>query len=219
MAVVPPNIAQGKLEMLELVGVEVVKADEGIEKAKKMGDEPGCLNLFQYGNQDNPDGYYHFLAPNLWTQMGGMLDVLSVGMGTTGTIQGLSRYLRERKAKTIVLGNIVAPGDSIAGVRTDAKLEEIRFDFGPLVDATEHVTRDDAMTSSILLARNGIYGGPSTGFTYAGLLQNLRRLEKGGKLDGLRRKSGEKVNAVFISFDTPDPYLRDYQPYIKRTAM
>ncbi|MCL4404121.1 pyridoxal-phosphate dependent enzyme [Patescibacteria group bacterium] len=217
VAVVPPNIAEGKLEMLELVGAEVLKMENGIEKAKELGSAPGCLNLFQYGNNDNPGGYYHFLAPNLWAQAERDIAILSVGMGTTGTIQGLSRYLREQKARTLVLGNIVAPGENIPGVRTDAKLQEVQFDFGPLVDATEHVTRDEAMLASLRLVAAGVYGGPSTGFTYAGLLKHLGILAKEDRLDALR--NGQKrIRAVFISFDTPDPYGRDYRSYSNKRA-
>lgn len=217
VAVVPPTIAEGKAEMLELVGAEVLKAENGIEKAKELGSAPGCLNLFQYGNSDNPDGYYHFLAPNLWEQTEGDIASLSVGMGTTGTIQGLSRYLREQKARTLVLGNIVALDDSIPGVRDDKKLLEVKFDFGPLVDATEHVSRDEAMLASLRLLRAGIYGGPSTGFTYVGLLKHLDALARSERLDSLRNAAG-RVRTVFISFDTPDPYTRDYRPYFKRAA-
>ncbi len=216
IAIVPPNIAPGKLQLLEFIGVLVQTAENGIEMAKKIGEQPGYLNLFQYGNQANPDGYYHFLAPNLWHQTGGKMTVLSIGMGTTGTIQGLSRYLREQHARTLVLGAIVNPGESIAGVRTDAKLKEIAFNWGPLVDDTEHVGMDDAMMSSLNLSRFGILGGPSSGFTFRALIQFLERRKQEGTLDALRNADGQ-VEAVFLCFDPPQPYMSDY-PKIKRAA-
>ena len=213
IAIVPPNIARGKLSLLKFYGVEVVVADNGIALAKQMGSQPGRLNLWQYGNGDNPNGYYQFLAANIWEQTARQMTVFAAGLGTTGTIQGIARYLREQKAKTLVLGVITASGETIPGVRTDERLKEVDFDWRDLVDDTEHVGKDTAMRSSLGLSRIGIAAGPSSGFALAGLRQFLDRRRAAGTLDQLRNDAG-KVEAVFVCFDTPLPYLEDFDHYI-----
>lgn len=216
IAVVPPNIAEGKRELLRFYGVEVMPSEDGIGLAEAMGERPGYLNLFQYGNNSNPAGYYKFLAPSIFEQMEGKISIVAAGLGTTGTIQGISEYLREKKVSTLVLGVITAVGETIPGVRTDEKLKEIKFDWGKLVDETERVGKDDAMRSSLALSRAGILAGPSSGFVLAGLLKFLRRQQRAGSLDTLRNGDG-KVEVVFICFDPPHPYIRDYQDYYDET--
>ena len=216
IAVVPPNIAEGKRELLRFYGVEVMPSEDGIEMAKAMGERPGFLNLFQYGNDSNPAGYYRFLAPTIFEQMAGKISIVAAGLGTTGTIQGISEYLREKNVGTLVLGVITAAGESIPGVRTDEKLKEIKFDWGKLVDETERVGKDDAMRSSLALCRAGILAGPSSGFVLAGLMKFLRRQQHAGSLDTLRDGDGI-VEAVFICFDPPHPYIHDYHDYYDET--
>ncbi len=213
IAIVPPNIAKGKLALLKFYGVEVVKADNGIALAKQMGNQPGRLNLWQYGNGDNPNGYYQFLAANIWEQTAHRMTVFAAGLGTTGTIQGVARYLREQKAQTLVLGVITAPGETIPGVRTDERLQEVQFDWREFLDDTEHVGKDKAIRLSLELSRTGIAAGPSSGFALAGLHQFLARRQAAGTLDQLRNATG-KVEAVFVCFDTPLPYLEDFDHYI-----
>lgn len=212
VAIVPPNIARGKKRLLEVFGATVIVDGRGIEKAKELGAQDGYRHLWQYGNYDNPAGYEKFLAPELWELTDGKMSLFAAGLGTTGTIQGVANHLRKIGAATKTLGIITAPGETISGVRTVARLEEVSFDWQKAVDFKIYVGKDDAMVLSLALSRAGLIAGPSSGFALAGLLRFIAERSGEGALDALRNADGE-VDAVFVCFDTPFVYLDDYVPY------
>ncbi len=210
VAIVPPNIAAGKKKLLEVLGLEVIVDSNGIEKAKELNSQDE-INLWQYGNSDNPAGYEEFLAPELWELSEGKISLFVAGLGTTGTMQGVANYLKKLKAPTKTLGVITSPGEIVPGVRTDERLKEVSFDWKDSVDFTTYVGKDDSMVLSLALSRMGLLAGPSSGFALAGLLQFIA--ENKTKLDDLRNADGE-VDTMFICFDTLLPYLDDYLPYV-----
>ncbi|MDO8486473.1 MAG: pyridoxal-phosphate dependent enzyme [Candidatus Staskawiczbacteria bacterium] len=210
--IVPYDIAPGKLEMLRLIGaqIEPCKTD-GIEKAKEIGNQKGFFNLNQYWNEANPDAIEKWLAPQIWEQTQGKLTVFCSGLGTTGTILGVERFLEKKEAKTSIVGVKLAPDHAIPGVRTSKKLEEISFDWWSEIDYQIEVKTKESYKKSLELCRVGLIAGPSSGFVLAGLIKFLKSqcTQRNNKLDNFRNKNNEVV-AVFICADTPFPYLDKY---------
>ena len=116
VAVVPWDIAPGKLELLRLCGVEprLVKdgPDEpsGISQARENGREPGWFNPGQYENESNPRAFESWVAPEIWAQTDGKLTVFATGLGTTGTLMGASRGFPRKNPRVTLVGVICAPG-------------------------------------------------------------------------------------------------------------
>lgn len=150
--------------------------------------------LNQFANPDNPLAHYRTTGPELWEQTGGTLTHFVCSMGTTGTIMGVSRYLKERNPEVQIVGLQPEDGASIAGIRRwppeylpsifDASRVDRVLDIGQR-EAEEHMRR--------LAREEGILAGVSSG----------------GALAGALRVAAEVENAViaFIVCDRGDRYL------------
>ncbi len=217
-AIVPWDIAPGKLELLRLAGAEPMlhkgEAGEpgGIEKARIMGNDPALFNPGQYENEANPNAIEQWIAPQIWKQLQGTLTVFCAGLGTTGTVLGASRFLKKQNKNIAVVGSIVAPGSAIPGVRTAERLKEIKLDWQGAVDYQVEVKTKDSFKKSLELCRAGIMAGPSSGFALAGLLSFLEQ-QPAQSLDALRNANGDVV-AAFVCPDTPLPYLDKYSTHL-----
>ena len=220
IAMVPWDVASGKLELLRLSGVsphlqkDSPDGPSGIELARRLGSEPGQFNPGQYDNEANPSAYEKWVAPELWEQTKYKLTVLAVGVGTAGTLVGASRYFRRQPQAVSLLGVICQPGGAVPGVRTEAKLQEIGFNWRDAADCIVEAGTKESFKYSLELCRAGLMAGPSSGFTLAGLLRYLREKKEEGGLDRLRNKDSE-VRAVFICADTPLPYLDKYSTHLE----
>jgi len=218
-AMVPWDIAPGKLDLLRLCGVEprlirgAADAPSGIAQAREAGRQPGWLNLGQYENPANPAAAEKWLAPEIWKQTDGKMSVFATGLGTTGTLVGVSRYLRGRKAPAKVVGVICDPHSAVPGVRSAATLREIAFPWREAADAIVEAGTRESFKKSLELCRIGLMGGPSSGFALVGLQRFLETEAAVGRLDALRNGDGE-VLAVFVCADTPLPYLDKYSTHL-----
>lgn len=219
-AFVPFDIAPGKLELLRIGGVlpqmtrSAPGAVSGIAEARRIGGQTGYFSPSQYENEANPDAYERWLAPEIWEQTGGNLTVFAAGLGTTGTLVGCSRYFRGREAKVTIVGCICAPNESVPGVRSRERLEEIEFDWEKAADAIVEVGTKESFRLSLRLCQSGLMAGPSSGFALAGLFRALQKAKTEGRIDALRNNDGE-VTAVFICPDTPLPYLDKYSTHLE----
>lgn len=216
-AIASPDVSEGKLALLRLAGVEVelVKGsicpdpndpDGAIAIARRAGGEAGKVNLGQYDNDTNPAAHEQITGPQLHKQLGNTIGLFCAGLGTTGTLLGVSRYLQHRLSGLRVGGVVRAANNLVPGVRTINGLSEVSFEWRdvltePLVEVGEH----ESYEASLALIRAGLPVGPSAGFAYAGLLRHLKRLVQTGEIEQLRGK-----HAVFIAPDSPFPYLDDY---------
>lgn len=213
--IVPYDIAPGKLEMLRIAGAKVIfckgqpEEMSGIDLAKKMGEEDGFLNLNQYQNNANPDAFEKWIAPQIWEQTEGTMSIFCAGLGTTGTIVGMSEYLRKIVAKVYIIGVNLPENNAIPGVRTLKKLEEISFPWDKKIYRRIEAGTKESFEKSLALCRAGLIAGPSSGFALAGLLKFLNEKQNLADLDSFRNKDGNIV-AVFICPDTPFPYLDKY---------
>jgi len=219
IAVLPWDIAPGKLELLRVAGVEpVLKRDDpqgtsGITDAREMGARSGFFNAGQYGNEANPASCEKWVAPQIWEQTKGKITVFAAGLGTTGTLVGASRYFKQNKRNVSIVGGICRPGEAVPGVRSLARLREIEFDWKGAADSIVEVGTVESFKRSMQLCRAGIVAGPSSGFALVALQRFLEEKKKDSTLDQLRNADGEVI-AVFICSDTPFAYLDKYSTHL-----
>jgi cysteine synthase len=208
-AIVPIDIAPGKLELLRLAGADVrFAASEkgGVAMARRAGSRPGFFNLDQYSNSANVKAHAQWTASQVWQQTAGKLTLYAAGLGTTGTALGAVRYFHEHGHKVTVVGVYVLPNSAVPGVRSVERLQEISFDWETGVPHRVGAATRESYKKSLDLCRMGLLAGPSSGFALAGL---LRFLGEHHDLDRFRNSDGEVV-AAFICSDTPFPYLDKY---------
>ena len=112
--VMPDKMSREKIALLRAFGAEIVVCPTEVEPedprsyysvSHRMAEEtPGAFNPNQYANPANPQAHYDSTGPEIWEQLGDELDVLVVGVGTGGTVTGISRYLKERKPDLQIVG-------------------------------------------------------------------------------------------------------------------
>ena len=218
-ALVPWDIAPGKLDMLRLIGADPrlqrdsADGPSGIEMARNRGNDKGHFNPGQYHNEANPRAFEKWVAPQIWDQTRGKLTVVAAGLGTAGTFVGLSRYFRGRSHNVTMVGAICKPDNAVPGVRSEARLREIGFPWREAADFVIEVGTKESFKQSLRLCRSGLIAGPSSGFILAGLLDFFEQQAQDSGLDRLRNEEGE-VYATFICGDTPFPYLDKYSTHL-----
>jgi cysteine synthase B len=134
--------------------------------------------LDQFSNPDNPLAHYRTTGPEIWEQTGGRITHFVSAMGTTGTIMGVSRYLKERNPGIQVIGLQPREGASIPGIRRwpEAYLPKI-YD-ARRVDRVLDIGQDEAeQTMRALAAREGIFCGVSSGGAIAAALKLSEQVE------------------------------------------
>ena len=198
--VMPENQSVERRQTMRAFGAELVLTprDGGMELARdvaeKMRDEGKGIILDQFGNPDNPLAHYEGTGPEIWRDTEGRVTHFVSSMGTTGTIMGTSRYLKEMNPAIEIVGCQPEEGSQIAGIRKwpEAYLPKI-YDRTH-VDRIEYVSQADAEAMTRRLAvEEGIFAGISSGGALAVALRLAERLE----------------NAVIVSIvcDRGDRYL------------
>lgn len=197
--VIPDKMSREKISNLKAMGAEVVITRSDVGKghpeyyqdlAKRIADEtPNSYFINQFGNPDNPLAHETQTGPEIWQQMDHDLDAMVVGVGSSGTITGLSRYFAEVAPDLeLVLadpeGSILADYIATGKVREDAGgwlVEGIGEDFLPTISDFSRVAkayaisdRESFLTARELLSREGLLGGSSTGTLMAAALKYCR---------------------------------------------
>ncbi len=134
--------------------------------------------LDQFANQDNPEAHYASTGPEIWQQTGGTISHFVCSMGTTGTIMGVSRYLKEMNRAIQLVGLQPQEGASIPGIRRwpEAYLPKI-FD-STRVDRVIDIQQQEAEECTRLMAsKEGIFCGVSSGGSIAGALRLSKEVE------------------------------------------
>ena len=180
----PANMSEERRAVMRAFGAEIVSVSEseGMEGARdlaeKMGKDGEGYLLNQFANPDNPRAHYETTGPEIWRDTQGGVTHFVSSMGTTGTIMGVSRYLKEQNPNVEIVGVQPAGESKIPGIRRwpQAYLPKI---FNPeRVDTTLDVDANDAETTMRrLAAEEGIFGGPSSGGALWAALQLNQRLE------------------------------------------
>jgi cysteine synthase B len=133
--------------------------------------------LDQFSNLDNPEAHYTGTGPEIWQQTQGTVTHFVSSMGTTGTIMGVSRYLKEQNPDVCIVGLQPQEGSQIPGIRRwpEAYLPKI-FERSR-VDEVIDISQEDAENTMRALAREeGIFCGVSSGGSVAGALQLAQRV-------------------------------------------
>ncbi len=185
LLVMPETMSEERRASMKAYGAELilVSAEEGMEGARdlatKMAEEGKGLLLDQFANVDNPEAHYLTTGPEIWQQTKGEITHFVSAMGTTGTIMGTARYLKEKNADITIVG--VQPKgdeDSIPGIRRwPVEYLPSIFD-NSRVDKELDVTQQQAETTMRDLASSeGIFAGVSSGGAVAAALQLSQQLE------------------------------------------
>ncbi|WP_310596705.1 cysteine synthase CysM [Aeromonas aquatica] len=182
--IMPSTMSQERRDAMLAYGAELVLVDDGMEGARDlalaMQARGEGLVLDQFNNPANPDAHYLSTGPEIWHQSEGAITHFVSAMGTTGTIMGVSRYLKEQNPAIEVIGLQPAEGSQIPGIRRwpAAYLPGI---FEPArVDRVLDVTLDESLAMMRRLAREeGICCGVSSGGAVAGALRVAAELEQG----------------------------------------
>ncbi len=182
--IMPNTMSQERRDAMLAYGAELVLVEGGMEAARDlalaMQARGEGLVLDQFNNPANPDAHYLSTGPEIWRQSEGAVTHFVSAMGTTGTIMGVSRYLKEQNPAVQVIGLQPAEGSQIPGIRRwpAAYLPAI---FEPArVDRVLDVTQQEALVMMRRLAREeGICCGVSSGGAVAGALRVAAEIKQG----------------------------------------
>ncbi|MEJ6656670.1 MAG: cysteine synthase CysM [Pseudomonas sp.] len=176
--IMPENSSDERKWAMSAYGAELilVSKEEGMEGARdlaeKMQREGKGKLLDQFGNLDNPEAHYRTTGPEIWRDTGGRVTHFVSSMGTTGTIMGVSRYLKEQNPDIQIIGLQPTEGAAIPGIRRwpQAYLPSI-FD-AKRVDKIVDMSQEEAEVTMRRLAREeGIFCGVSSGGAVAAALR------------------------------------------------
>ena len=196
----PENLSEERRQSMAAYGAKIVLTPKagGMEYARDLAEQmqkngEGII-LDQFGNPDNPLAHYESTGPELWQQTEGRITHFVSAMGTTGTIMGVSRYLKEKNPEIQVIGAQPEEGSQIPGIRKwpEAYLPKI-YDAAR-VDQLEYVSQAAAEQMARRLAiEEGIFCGISA----AGACEVALRISQ----------TVENATIVFIVCDRGDRYL------------
>ncbi len=198
--VMPEDLSVERAQTMKAFGAELVLTPRsgGMEyardlAAKMVGQGKGVL-LDQFANPDNPRSHYETTGPELWQQTQGRITHFVSAMGTTGTITGVSRFLKEQDPRIRVIGAQPADGARIPGIRKWPEAYQPKIYDAAAVDELVEVSQDEAEEMARRLAREeGIFGGTSSGGA-AWVAQRVAARER-------------DATVVFVVCDRGDRYL------------
>jgi len=175
--IMPEHMSVERRAVMKTFGAEIilVSKEASMEGARDLATEMGARGegrvLDQFSNPDNPLAHYEGTGPEIWRDTTGSITHFVSAMGTTGTIMGVSRYLKEQNPAVEVVGVTPSEGSAIPGIRRwpEAYLPSI-FNAAS-VDRTIEVDQTDAeRTTLALAAAEGIFAGISSGGAVAAAL-------------------------------------------------
>jgi [CysO sulfur-carrier protein]-thiocarboxylate-dependent cysteine synthase len=184
--VMPKNVSVERQQLLEIYGAEVVLSpgEEGSNGAIRMAEElaasdPSLKLLFQYGNPANPLAHYEGTGPEIWRDCP-EVDVFVAGLGTSGTLMGVGRYLKEQNPSVRVIAVEPPAGELIQALRSldDGFIPPI-FDRDVLDGKSIVRARESVEWLRRLLDECGIFAGISSGAAVAGAVKEAAKLERG----------------------------------------
>ncbi len=229
--VIPDKMSREKISNLKAMGADVVITRSDVGKghpeyyqdlaARIAGETENSYFINQFGNPDNPLAHETMTGPEIWRQMEGQLDAIVVGVGSSGTITGLSRYFAETAPELELIladpeGSILADYIATGRVREDAGgwlVEGIGEDFLPSISDFSRVSkayavsdRDSFLTARELLQREGLMGGSSTGTLVAAALRYCREQTAPKRVLSMVCDTGNR----YLSKVYNDHWMRDH---------
>jgi len=182
--IMPEHMSVERRAVMKAFGAEIILVSKAasMEGARDLALEMQARGegkvLDQFSNPDNPLAHYESTGPEIWRDTGGSVTHFVSSMGTTGTIMGTSRYLKEVNPAIAIVGVTPTEGSSIPGIRRwpEEYLPSI-FD-ATRVDRTIEVSQADAERTTLeLAAKEGIFAGISSGGAVAAALFLSREVE------------------------------------------
>ncbi|WP_107852090.1 cysteine synthase CysM [Oceanimonas marisflavi] len=176
--IMPDNATEERKASMRAYGAELilVSKEEGMEGARDLADSMAAAGkgmiLDQFNNPDNPQAHLLSTGPEIWQQTEGRITHFVSSMGTTGTIMGVSEYLKQQNPEVQIVGLQPCEGSHIPGIRRwpEAYLPGI-FDQSR-VDTVLDISEAEAVDTMLRLAREeGIFCGVSSGGAVAGALK------------------------------------------------
>lgn len=176
--IMPSNLSEERRASMRAYGAEIISVtpEQGMEYARdlalQMQSEGKGRVLDQFSNSDNPEAHYLTTGPEIWQETGGRITHFVSSMGTTGTIMGCSRYLKEQNPDIEIVGLQPISGAQIPGIRRwpleyrPAIFDETQVDA--VIDMDQQTAEE---TMRELAAKEGIFAGVSSGGSVAGAIQ------------------------------------------------
>ena len=198
--IMPEDLSIERVQTMKAYGAELILTPKsgGMEYARdlalQMQSDGKGLVLDQFANPDNPRVHYETTGPEIWQDTGGKITHFVSAMGTTGTITGVSRFLKEKNPAVRILGAQPAEGSRIPGIRKWPEAYQPKIYEPSRVDELILVRQDDAEDMARRLAREeGLFAGISAAGACWAALQVAQRLEN--------------ATIVFVVCDRGDRYL------------
>ncbi len=184
--VMPENSTEERIKTMRAYGAELIltPADDGIEGARdtaeKLEKEKGYFMLNQFANDDNWKSHYKTTGPEIWQDTAGEVTHFVSAMGTTGTIMGVSTFLKEKNKNITIVGAQPKDGAKIPGIRKwpEAYLPKI-FDRSKVDEVIEVSEEEAKITTNRLAKEEGVFAGMSSGGSVAAALKIAETLDKG----------------------------------------
>ena len=184
--IMPENSTEERIKTMRAYGAELIltPADDGIEGSRDVAEqlqrEKGYFMLNQFGNDDNWKAHYKSTGPEIWRDTNGEVTHFVAAMGTTGTVMGVSTFLKEKNKNITIIGAQPTDGAKIPGIRKwpEAYLPTI-FDRSK-VDEVIEVSEEEAKNTTNRLAKEeGVFAGMSSGGSVAAALKIAEKIDKG----------------------------------------
>ena len=198
--IMPEDLSVERVQTMKAYGAELILTPKsgGMEYARdlalQMHADGKGLVLDQFANPDNPRVHYETTGPEIWADTEGRITHFVSAMGTTGTITGVSRFLKEKNPAVRILGAQPAEGSRIPGIRKWPEAYQPKIYEPSRVDELILVSQDDAEDMARRLAREeGLFAGISAAGACWVALQVAQRLEN--------------ATIVFVVCDRGDRYL------------
>ena len=165
--IMPASSSQERKDAMRAYGAELIESssmEEARDMAAQMQKDGVGLVLNQFGNPDNLEAHYLTTGPEIWAQTGGKITHFVSAMGTTGTIMGISKYLKEQNPDVQIVGLQPSEGSNIAGIRRWPKEYLPTIFDASRVDRIIDIPQIEAEKTARKLARTeGISAGTSSG--------------------------------------------------------
>lgn len=184
--IMPDNSTKERVSTMEAYGAKVIltPAAKTIEYSRVLAEEMAAsgeyVMLNQFANADNYRQHYKTTGPEIWRDTEGKITHFVSSMGTTGTIMGVSRYLKEQNPNVQIVGCQPTDGSSIPGIRRWSPEFLPKIFDATRVDRTMDVSQSEATDTTRAMAREeGILAGMSSGGALAAALRLAEELEEG----------------------------------------
>jgi S-sulfo-L-cysteine synthase (O-acetyl-L-serine-dependent) len=200
LLIMPENMSVERRQAMAAYGAEIrltpreASMEGAIDLARELEAQGAGFRLDQFSNEDNPLAHAETTGPEIWRDTGGKVTHFVSAMGTTGTIMGVSRYLKAQNPSIQIVGVQPEEGSSIPGIRRWPEAYLPRIYDAARVDRIIDVSQQEAEeTMRAMATREGIFAGVSSGGAMAAALKLSKKVE----------------NAVIVSIvcDRGDRYL------------